>query len=121
MYKYVNVYIVLTLECALTISLDPSCAGPSGAGKTILLNMLTLEAGSGVPTGNITLNGQDLRFSTYRKYCAYVPRDDTLWATLTPRQHLEHAFSLYRPDVASGTARAEGIDTLLEATVSNHI
>jgi len=90
--------------------------GPSGSGKTVLLNMLTLEKGPGNSIGYINLNGEPLDFAMYRTYCAYVPREDTLWATLTARQHLEHAYSLYRPDVPKGTARAAAIDALLEAT-----
>jgi ABC-type multidrug transport system ATPase subunit len=90
--------------------------GPSGAGKTVLLNMLTLEAGAGTPFGHITLNGQQLTWPMYRKYCAYVPREDTLWATLTARQHLEHAFSLYRPELPAGPKRAAAVDELLDAT-----
>eukprot|EP00962_Isochrysis_galbana_P038088 scaffold13456_cov115-Isochrysis_galbana.AAC.6 len=90
--------------------------GPSGAGKTVLLNMLTLEAGTGTPFGHMTLNGQQLTWPMYRKYSAYVPREDTLWATLTARQHLEHAFSLYRPEVPAGAKRGVAIDELLDAT-----
>jgi ABC-type multidrug transport system ATPase subunit len=90
--------------------------GPSSAGKTVLLNMLTLEAGTGTPFSHITLNGQQLTWPMCRKYCAYVPREDTLWATLTARQHLEHAFSLYRPELPAGPQRAAAIEELLDAT-----
>ena len=89
--------------------------GPSGAGKTVLLNLLTLEDGPATPTGSVTLNGTLLNMQLYAKYCAFVPREDLLWAMLTPRQHLEHAFGLYRPAL-SGAERAAAIDELLDST-----
>ena len=89
--------------------------GPSGAGKTVLLNLLTLEDGPAEPTGSVTINGRPLTMFLYPKYCAFVPRHDLLWAMLTARQHLEHAYALYRPEL-QGKARTTAVDDLLEAT-----
>lgn len=89
--------------------------GPSGAGKTVLLNLLTLEDGPAAPTGSVTINGKPLSMRLYPKFCAFVPRHDLLWAMLTARQHLEHAFALYRPEL-QGAARVTAVDELLEAT-----
>jgi len=89
--------------------------GPSGAGKTTMLNMLTLEHGKGKPTGLLTLNGQPLTPALYALHCAVVTQQDTLWAFLTCRDHLRVALSLYRPS-QSASEREAAIDDLLDAT-----
>ena len=89
--------------------------GPSGAGKTILLNTLTLEKGPGVPSGSVTINGYKVNQRVYIQQCAYVPRDDILWPTLTARQHLDVATKLFRPKLSSKD-RANAVDELLAAT-----
>jgi ABC-type multidrug transport system ATPase subunit len=82
----------------------------------VLLNVLTFEVGTGTPLGHIALNGQQLTWPMYRKYCAFVARESTLSATLTTRQHLEHAFALYHSEIPAGYKRAMAIDELLDAT-----
>ena len=67
--------------------------GPSGAGKTTLLNMLTLQQNGGTPTGFINVNGEPLTPALYDRTCAYVEQTDTLWASLTVREHLAYAAS----------------------------
>ena len=89
--------------------------GPSGAGKTILLDTLTFSKGPGTPTGKITLNGVSMTRSKFVKNAIYVPREDNLWPSLTPRQHLDFAFKVYRPELADA-ARASAVDELLAVT-----
>jgi len=88
--------------------------GPSGSGKTTLLNTLTFAKGPGVPSGKISINGAKLTISTFVDSCIYVPREDNLWPTLTPRQHLDFAYRLHRPELGA-PARAQAIDQLLAA------
>ena len=89
--------------------------GPSGAGKTILLNTLNFAKGPGVPHGTITLNNVPLTQTQHVKACIYVPREDILWPTLTARQHLDTAYRLYQPTL-DAAARATAVDDLLAAT-----
>ena len=89
--------------------------GPSGAGKTILLNTLTLEKGPGFSGGTVAINGHAINQRNYSQLCAYVPRDDILWPTLTARQHLEVAARLFRPTL-SFAQQAKVVDELLMAT-----
>ena len=51
----------------------------------------------------------------HTRACIYVPREDTLWPSLTPREHLSFAFKLYQPALSAG-AREAAIDGLLSAT-----
>ena len=72
--------------------------GPSGAGKTVLMRLLTLEKGTGVPRGSLKLNGQPFTRTLFRKACAYVTQIDRHCAFLTAREHLEVAISLFQSD-----------------------
>jgi len=89
--------------------------GPSGAGKTILLDTLTFAKGPGKPTGKISLNGIPMTRKMYIDHCMYVPREDNLWPTMTPRQHLEFAFKQFKPEMTL-SGRDAAIDDLLSAT-----
>ena len=89
--------------------------GPSGAGKTTLLDTLTFNKGPGAPAGEITLNGTKMTRSTFVESAIYVPREDNLWPTMSPRQHLEFAFKLYRPDLTADARKTE-VDDLLSVT-----
>jgi ABC-type multidrug transport system ATPase subunit len=89
--------------------------GPSGAGKTVLLDTLNFAKGPGSPTGAISLNGRPLTRALHTRACIYVPREDILWPSLTPRQHMRFAFRLYQPAL-DAAAREAAIDDLLAAT-----
>jgi ABC-type multidrug transport system ATPase subunit len=59
--------------------------GPSGAGKTSLLNSLAQRnAGFG---GEVRLNGEPWRESFF-SVLAYMPQDEMFLHELTPREHL---------------------------------
>lgn len=58
--------------------------GPSGAGKTRLISsILGLQATS---SGYISVNGQPYDAESASDFTAYVPQDDMLFKTLTPRE-----------------------------------
>jgi ATP-binding cassette, subfamily G (WHITE), eye pigment precursor transporter len=60
--------------------------GPSGAGKTSLLNVLAQRT-PGAPGGQVLLNGEPWR-ENYLSILAYMPQDEMFLAELTPREHL---------------------------------
>lgn len=66
--------------------------GPSGAGKTVLLNVFSdrLYAPAGaVYKRKVTINnGQELTRDLFGKIGAYVMQDDVLLETLTPKECL---------------------------------
>ena len=90
--------------------------GPSGAGKTILLDTLTFSKGPGAPAGEIFFGGSKMTHAKFVESAIYVPREDNLWPTMSPRQHLDFSFKLYRPDLADAAARDEAVDELLTVT-----
>ena len=46
--------------------------GPSGAGKTTLINVLTLTAFGGVSTGSVKLNDAQMNQNLFKKACVVV-------------------------------------------------
>ncbi|KAH8057327.1 ATPase [Aureococcus anophagefferens] len=86
--------------------------GPSGAGKTTLMNVLTLRASGGDASGSTRLGGKPLTHSLFRKTCFTVGQRDELWPTLTPREQLCFARRLA---VAAGAEVEEGrVDEILK-------
>ena len=86
--------------------------GPSGAGKTMLMNLLTLTPGPGRREGVVTLNGHDLTLSKFKKYFSLVPQSDNHWAYLTCREAIEMATDLqhtYTPEEKEAL-----VDTLIK-------
>lgn len=88
--------------------------GPSGAGKTSLLNVLTLNAthpGS-KSFGKCTLNGNQINQKLFQKHCVFVEQLDNHRAFLTPRQSLRYALDFYSPN-ADAAAKDEEANSLL--------
>jgi ABC-type multidrug transport system ATPase subunit len=76
--------------------------GPSGAGKTSLLNILAGRASS---RGRVTIEA-DVRLNNYsvdptnisvRKQIAFVAQDDSLQVTATPREAIRFSAKLRLP------------------------
>ena len=72
--------------------------GPSGAGKTTLVRLLTLEpTGRSVRAeGDVRLDGRALTAATYRRRCALVAQNSRHWACLTCEEHVAFAVALYQ-------------------------
>jgi ABC-type multidrug transport system ATPase subunit len=71
--------------------------GPSGAGKTTLMNMLN---GYSAPTeGQVLYNGQDLyaNYAQFNGVMGYVPQDDIMHRELTVGQALRYTAQLRMP------------------------
>ncbi|KAF9239156.1 hypothetical protein BU15DRAFT_46984 [Melanogaster broomeanus] len=84
--------------------------GPSGAGKTTLVELIAGKAKSGVTTGSITFpplaSGQ-------RPRVAFVPQTDILPAVLTVREALTFAASLRLPESLSPETKAALVSAVL--------
>jgi ATP-binding cassette, subfamily G (WHITE), eye pigment precursor transporter len=78
--------------------------GPSGAGKTSLLTTLS---GKYQPTltrqtGEILLNGYSITQINYKAMIGFVPQDDTVLETMTPRESLDFAAAMTMRLTAEG-------------------
>uniref|UniRef100_A0A1B6F7Y9 ABC transporter domain-containing protein n=1 Tax=Cuerna arida TaxID=1464854 RepID=A0A1B6F7Y9_9HEMI len=70
--------------------------GPSGAGKTSLLNILTCNRWAGVQ-GNVTVNGQPWNRSQFSRLCCYITQEFAMMELLTVRETLQIAANLKLP------------------------
>mmetsp|Transcript_84357 Transcript_84357/g.149133 ORF Transcript_84357/g.149133 Transcript_84357/m.149133 type:complete len:1017 (-) Transcript_84357:168-3218(-) len=68
--------------------------GPSGAGKTTMLQLMTRQLQGGQESGAVLLNGEHLGFETFRRHAVYVEQYDTHWGYLTCRETMHYASSL---------------------------
>ena len=89
--------------------------GPSGAGKTSLCNILTLNAISPGATcyGKCTLNGQLMTQKLFVEHCVFVEQLDSHRAFLTCRQTIAYAYNFYAPDMTEADKEAK-VNELLE-------
>ena len=91
--------------------------GPSGAGKTSLLNVLANRIGNKGPTqrvsGTIRLDGKALVGAALRKRIAYVMQQDLLFATQTPREALMFSAMLRLPRAMHLAKKRELVEKML--------
>lgn len=90
--------------------------GASGSGKTSLLDRLVNQPmmHGGQMTGNILINGQEMREDFFQDYCAYVTQEECLWGALTVRENLQTAMSLYNPEMPDGEQKEMIEDILVD-------
>lgn len=86
--------------------------GPSGAGKTTFMDLLTLEGAGGRRIGHVDLNGAPITPAVFKKHCSYVPQHDSGWPFLSCRESLQFAADLY---MTSGAAeRKRRVEELIK-------
>lgn len=89
--------------------------GPSGSGKSSLLNVLAGRSATGGPvkiSGTVKVGGVKIDPVEYRTQIAYVMQDDALMATTTPREALRFSANLRLIGVS-----AEEIEEAVEHTL----
>lgn len=88
--------------------------GPTGCGKTSLINALAgrLEAGGEV-SGEVLVNGKP-RDRSYRALVAYVMQDDVLFPNLTVQETFEFAARMRLPKRVSSKAKMKLVDTIIK-------
>jgi ATP-binding cassette subfamily G (WHITE) protein 2 len=86
--------------------------GPSGAGKTCLMNVLAARGLHGDVEGKITLNGRPLK-STYRGSAFVCADEDSLYPTLTVQESFKFSAVLRLPRVTT----YENIDRIVAEVI----
>ncbi|KAF9533605.1 hypothetical protein CPB83DRAFT_783282 [Crepidotus variabilis] len=87
--------------------------GPSGAGKTSLIEILAGKNKSGIVTGRIDVHSDD-KTSGRQPRVGFVPQQDILPATLTVFEALLFAARLRLPESITDKEKQERVDVLLE-------
>eukprot|EP01040_Poterioochromonas_malhamensis_P014936 gene14936-16624_t len=101
--------------------------GPSGAGKTSLLRILTMEAFGGVSEGTVTFNGMQMSPSLFKAKCGLVAQEDYHWAFLTCRETISFAADLLLAGMTVEEKKAHvnnlitkmGLDSCADTLVGN--
>jgi ABC-type lipoprotein export system ATPase subunit len=104
--------------------------GPSGSGKSSLLNVLAGRSATGGDVkvhGTVKVGGTVINPVQYRTQIAYVMQDDALMATTTPREALRFSASLRMTGVTakeveeavSHTLEALGIEECADTFIGN--
>jgi len=89
--------------------------GGSGAGKTSLLDVLTLKPpGGGRVLGQVTFNSTPLTRKLFLRHVGVCAQESMLWSTLTTRETLEYCAALYGIDTNSADGALFIEDTLTQ-------
>jgi ATP-binding cassette subfamily G (WHITE) protein 2 len=88
-------------------------AGPTGVGKTTLLDILSGRRSSSNPNSRVLLNGEPLP-AYYNCMSGYVVQEDVLMGTLTVKENIEFSASLRIPGGISSTERKSRVNSLLK-------
>uniref|UniRef100_A0A6T8JEM1 ABC transporter domain-containing protein n=1 Tax=Hemiselmis andersenii TaxID=464988 RepID=A0A6T8JEM1_HEMAN len=73
--------------------------GPSGSGKSSLLNVLTGKAGYGKVDGSIKINGREDQLHYYSRNMGFVPQDDVMLEELSVLENLFYSAQLRLPSI----------------------
>jgi ATP-binding cassette, subfamily G (WHITE), eye pigment precursor transporter len=89
--------------------------GPSGAGKTTLLNALSERQQEGLDrvSGKICINGHPIDTVEFSSIIGFVPQDDILFTSMTPREIFRFSADLTR------NLDKKHIDKLVEETIDD--
>ncbi|KAL0267316.1 UNVERIFIED_CONTAM: hypothetical protein PYX00_009620 [Menopon gallinae] len=87
--------------------------GPSGAGKTSLLNILTGFRTLGV-RGSIRVNGKERSLQTFRKECCYIPQEFAMLDLLTVRETFKSSSDLKLGNKVSDSTKYSIISNIVQ-------
>mmetsp|Transcript_34646 Transcript_34646/g.48022 ORF Transcript_34646/g.48022 Transcript_34646/m.48022 type:complete len:603 (+) Transcript_34646:280-2088(+) len=88
--------------------------GPSGGGKTSLMDIIAGRKTTGNIEGDIYLGGVKPKKSQLRHQMGYVEQFDTLVATLTVKEMLLYTAELKRPQVETLASKTSIVDHILK-------
>jgi ABC-type multidrug transport system ATPase subunit/Ca2+-binding EF-hand superfamily protein len=95
--------------------------GPSGAGKTTLMNVMCGRAHYGDVSGEMRLNGRPDAIIRHRKKLGFVPQDDTVHGDLTVYENLKFAAALKLPRATSFAKRERIVADTMQLLQIDHI
>ena len=87
--------------------------GPSGAGKTSLLEILSGQSKSGEVIGNLYLNGNISNISTMKRISGFVFQDDIILRTMTVKEALYMSALLRLPETISDEEKKNKVNEMI--------
>jgi ABC-type multidrug transport system ATPase subunit len=95
--------------------------GPSGAGKTTFLNVLSGKVSTKGASGELFINSKKAGLTKYKKIYGFVPQDDVMHTELTVRENILHSARIRLPSHWSTKDMADHVDNVLEALDLSHV
>ncbi|MCL7051839.1 hypothetical protein MKW94_025746 [Papaver nudicaule] len=88
--------------------------GPSGAGKTTLIDALANKISKKSLRGSITMNGETLQSTVLKKMSAYVMQDDLLFPMLTVEETFLFSAEFRLPRLLSKSEKMARVQTVID-------
>nr|PNR49114.1 hypothetical protein PHYPA_011010 [Physcomitrium patens] len=96
-------------------------AGPSGVGKSTLLEVLAGKIRPSSPLTSIHVNGQPMDRQQFRRISGYVMQDDALFPMLTVQETLLYSARLRLPPVVPITEKLARVEALMTELGLSHV
>ena len=87
--------------------------GPSGAGKTSLMEIISGQSKSGIVTGNLFLNGNLSDINAIKKRAGFVFQDDIILNTMTVKEALYMSALLRLPENISNEEKMNKVNEMI--------
>ena len=87
--------------------------GPSGAGKTSLIEILSGQSKTGTVTGNLFLNGNPSDINIMKKISGFVFQDDIILKTMTVKEALYMSALLRLPETISNEEKENKVNEMI--------
>ena len=87
--------------------------GPSGAGKTSLMEIISGQSKSGNVTGNLYLNGNPTDINAIKKRAGFVFQDDVILKTMTVKEALYMSALLRLPENISNEEKLNKVNYMI--------
>ena len=87
--------------------------GPSGAGKTSLMEVISGQSKSGKVTGNLFLNGNSVDIDTIKKVSGFVFQDDVILKTMTVKEALYMSALLRLPETITQEEKLNRVNDMI--------
>jgi len=95
--------------------------GPSGAGKTTMLDILAQRQKGGTVTGELLMNGHPVETGVFRRVSAYVQQEDILHAFLTVKETIDYAGQLRLPKGTTDDDRKAKVSRIMQLLGIDHV
>ena len=88
--------------------------GPSGAGKTSLLEVISGQSKSGTVTGKLYLNGNSVEIQKIKEISGFVFQDDVILKTMTVKEALYMSALLRLPKEISNEEKMQRVENMIK-------